>query len=127
LQSACKIYSAHILISENTYANLRGTYRIRNIDQVIVKGKSEPVGVYEVLDYHTSETFPHMMDVIGYFDAGMEHYRAGRFARAIERFEQALDRHDRDKLTATYIDRCRFLLEHPPGDDWQGVWVMTEK
>jgi adenylate cyclase len=127
LESACKTYSARILISENTYANLHGTYRIRNIDQVIVKGKSEPVGVYEVLDYHTSETFPQMMDVIGYFSEGMQHYRAGRFAKAIDQFQQALDRHQRDALTATYIDRCRYLIDHPPGDDWCGVWVMTGK
>jgi adenylate cyclase len=127
LESACKTYSARILISENTYANLRGTYRIRNIDQVVVKGKSEPVGVYEVLDYHGSDTFPNAMDVIGYFNEGMEHYRAGRFAKSIERFQQALDRHDRDALTATYIDRCRYLIEHPPGPDWSGVWVMTEE
>ena len=127
LESACKIYSARILISDNTYANLHGTYRIRNIDQVVVKGKSEPVGVYEVLDYHTSDSFPNMMDVIGYFNEGMEHYRAGRFDKSIGRFRQALDRNERDALTATYIDRCRYLIDHPPGDDWAGVWIMTEK
>jgi len=127
LESACKTYSAHILISENTFAKLHGTYRIRNIDQVVVKGKSEPVGVYEVLDYHTSESFPHMMDVIGYFNEGMQHYRAGRFSKAADQFQQALDRHERDALTATYIARCRYLIDHPPGDGWNGVWIMTEK
>jgi adenylate cyclase len=127
LESACKTYSAHILISENTFANLRGTYRIRNIDQTIVKGKSEPVGVYEVLDYHTAETFPHMMDVIGYFNEAMQHYRAGRFAKAIDQFQQALSRHPRDALTTTYVERCRYLIDRPPGDSWNGVWVMTEK
>ena len=68
LESACKQYSARILISENTYARLRGTYRVRDIDMVIVKGKTEPVGVYEVLDFHTDETFPNLMDVVNYFN-----------------------------------------------------------
>ena len=71
LESACKVYSAQILISENTFGRLRGTYRIRNIDQVVVKGKTEPVGVYEVLDHHTDETFPNLMDVVSYFNEGM--------------------------------------------------------
>ena len=50
LESACKQYSARILISENTYKKLRGTYRIRDIDLVVVKGKTEPVEIFEVLD-----------------------------------------------------------------------------
>ena len=45
LESACKAYAARILISEFTYQNLKGTYQVRHIDEVIVKGKTEPVGV----------------------------------------------------------------------------------
>jgi len=67
LESACKEYSAQILCSEFTYRKLKGTYRMREIDKVVVKGKTEPVGVYEVLDFHTEETFPHMPEVIGLF------------------------------------------------------------
>jgi adenylate cyclase len=127
LESACKTYSARILISESTYANLRGTYRIRGIDQVVVKGQSKPVAIYEVLDYHTPDSFPNMMDVLGYFNEGVAHYRGGRFAQAIDRFQKARDRHPRDDLTTTYIDRCRQLIDHPPGEIWDGVWYMTEK
>jgi adenylate cyclase len=127
LESACKAYSAQILISENTFNRLRGTYRIRNIDQVVVKGKTEPVGVYEVLDHHTDESFPNLMDVVNYFNEGMRHYRAARFSNAITQFENALARHPEDKLATTYIERCRYLTDHSPLGDWQGVWVMKEK
>ena len=127
LESACKAYSAQILLSENTFRRLRGTYRIRNIDQVVVKGKTEPVGVYEVLDHHTDETFPNLMDVVSYFNEGMRNYRAAKFSSAIAQFEKALACHPRDKLSITYIDRCRHLIERPPADDWNGVWVMTQK
>jgi len=127
LESACKMYSAQILISENTFNRLRGTYRIRNIDQVVVKGKTEPVGVYEVLDHHTEESFPNLMDVVNYFNEGMRHYRTAKFANAIMQFEKALAHHPQDKLATTYIERCRHLLDHPPMGDWNGVWVMTQK
>src|ERR1700722_15124513 len=93
LESACKSYSAQILISENTRKMLRGTYRMRDVDQVIVKGKTEPVGVYEILDYHTSETFPDVMDVINYFGEGITNYRKANFTKAIRQFEEALRRH----------------------------------
>ena len=32
-----------------------------------------------------------------------------------------------DVPSAMYIERCDVLTENPPPDDWDGVWVMTEK
>ena len=43
LESACKQYSARILISEHTFERLKGVYRTREVDHVVVKGKTEPV------------------------------------------------------------------------------------
>ena len=77
LENACKQYYARILISENTFKKLRGTYYAREIDLVVVKGKTAPVGVYEILDYHTEDTFPHMMEVLNHFKHGREQYRQG--------------------------------------------------
>jgi len=127
LESACKAYSARILISDNTRKMLRGTYRLRDVDQVIVKGKSEPVGVYEVLDYHNAETFPDMMDVLNYYGDGIECYRCRDFTKSIRQFEEALRRNPADKLSQTYIDRCRVLIANPPPADWHGIWEMHEK
>jgi adenylate cyclase len=53
LESACKEYNARILISDTTFKRLKSTYRVREVDTVIVKGKSEPVAVFEILDHHT--------------------------------------------------------------------------
>ena len=127
LESACKHYSARILISENTMKKLRGTYRIRNVDKVVVKGRAEAVGVYEVLDYHTDETFPNLMEVVNYFKDGMRRYQSGKWTEAIKAFEQALNYHPGDRLSQTYIERCEYLHAHPPEGDWNGVWVMTSK
>ncbi len=127
LESACKEYSAQILCSEFTYRKLKGTYRMREIDLVIVKGKTEPIGVYEVLDYHTEETFPHMPEVIGLFRGGLGYYRKGEFDRAIRQFQEALALHPGDKLSTTYIERCEYLKAHPPEGPWGGVWVMKSK
>jgi len=126
LESACKQYSAHLLISEYTKAALKGTYRIRDIDDVVVKGKTEPVGVFEVLDYHTDETFPNLMDNVNYFNEGRKHYRAGSWDKAISSFKECLKANPSDKLSDTYIERCQFLKKDKP-KDWKGIWVMTSK
>jgi adenylate cyclase len=93
---------------------------------VVVKGKTEPVGVYEVLDYHTPATFPNLMDAVNHFRDGIEKYRRGDWDRAIDAFGETLKANPDDKLSQTYIDRCRALVEDPPAD-WNGIWIMTSK
>ena len=127
LESACKQYSAHILISEYTVKKLKGTYRLRDIDHVVVKGKTEPVGVYEVLDYHTDETFPNMMEVLSHFKQGREYYCGGTWDKAMQSFSEAIKLNPTDKLSQLYIDRCNTLKANPPDGEWNGVWVMTSK
>ena len=126
LESACKQYSARILISEFTRAKLKGTYRLRDVDLVVVKGKTKPVGVFEVLDYHSDKTFPNLMDTVNYFNEAVTQYRKGNWPEAITKFEQALKANPDDKLSNIYIDRCKHLQENTP-KDWNGVWVMTSK
>ena len=58
LEGACKQYSARILLSEFTHERLKGVYRLREVDRVIVKGKTQPVSVYECLDYHDDALVP---------------------------------------------------------------------
>jgi adenylate cyclase len=127
LQNACKEYSAQILCSENTYKKLKGSYRAREIDRVIVKGKTEPVGVYEILDFHTDETFPNMPEAINLFRGGLKYYRSGEFDRAIIQFREVLALHSGDKLSETYIQRCDYLKVNPLDGEWNGVWVMKGK
>jgi adenylate cyclase len=127
LESACKQYAARILISEHTRCKLRGTYRIREVDFVVVKGKQEPVAVYEVLDYHTDTTFPNLIEAVNYFKGALGYYRKGQWDKAIDTFHGAIDLNPQDKLPQIYIDRCEQLKANPPGDEWKGVWVMKSK
>jgi adenylate cyclase len=127
LESLCKQYHASILISENTYRKLRGTYRIREVDRVVVKGKTETVAIYEVLDYHDEKTFPNVMEVVNHFRDGLSQYRNRSWDRAIGAFNEALRLHEDEKLCRMYIERCGVLKESPPGDDWDGAWIMKSK
>ncbi|MAH84742.1 MAG: adenylate/guanylate cyclase domain-containing protein [Rhodospirillaceae bacterium TMED8] len=126
LESACKQYSARILISDYTYKKLKGTYQVRYIDDVVVKGKTEPVGVREVLDYHNSSSFPNLMDTVNHFNEGRELYKSGNWDKAIKSFKECLKANPADKLSDTYIDRCTIMKKQNP-KSWDGVWVMTDK
>lgn len=126
LESACKQYAARILISEYTHEKLKGVYRSREVDKVVVKGKTEPVGVYEVLDFHNDQSFPNVMEVLNYFKDGLEKYRKGDWDPAIKSFKEGLKLNPDDFVSSMYVERCTALKKKPP-KDWDGVWVMTSK
>ena len=127
LESACKQYGARILVSEGTYRKLKGTYRSREADLVVVKGKTRPVAVFEILDYHSEQTFPNIVEVLSHFRDGLAKYRQKKWDQAIAEFRQALALNEKDKLSALYLERCEALKASPPPDDWDGVWVMESK
>ena len=127
LESACKQYGAHVLISEHTYKLVKGTYRVREVDRVIVKGKTQPVEVFEVLDYHTEESFPNIIDMLGHFRDGIQSYRKQQWDAAEKAFRDALELGPDDRLSKVYLERCELLKAKPPVPDWDGVWVMTSK
>ena len=130
LESACKQYNSKILISEFTKARLKGTYRMREADLVVVKGKTVPVGVYEVLDYHTEESFPNMMEVLSFYKEGIKQYRAMQWDDATAQFQKCTAFESGDALSEMYIERCKFLQANPPETvegQWDGVWILDGK
>jgi adenylate cyclase len=130
LESACKQYNARILISAFTQSRLKGTYRMREVDLVVVKGKTVPVSVYEVLDYHSEESFPNLMEVLPLFREAVRNYRAQKWDAAEARFQQCLALNPQDRLAGMYVERCDFLRQNPPplvDGKWDGVWVLQGK
>jgi adenylate cyclase len=127
LESACKQYGAHILVSEFTYKLLRGTYYSRELDLVVVKGKTQPVAIYEILDYHSEETYPHLSDALRLFKAGLAKYRKQEWQAANAEFREVLGLNERDKAARLYIERCEHFAANPPEAGWNGVWVMESK
>lgn len=127
IESACKQYGAQILISEFTFNAVKATYRTRPVDYVIVKGKTEPVGIYEVLDYHDDESYPNLVDSLGIFNDGYRSWQEGKWDQAIKLFKDVKKINPNDKAAQLYLDRCAHMKKNPPKGEWNGVWVMTSK
>jgi adenylate cyclase len=127
LEGATKYYGAGILLSENTVRDLTKPFLLRELDFMRVKGKDLPVSVYEALDFHTPETFPNMSEVLASFARGLLAYRGRQWDGAVEAFKDALVANRNDRPSKIYLDRCAHYKANPPGDDWDGVWVLTEK
>ncbi|MGK2871007.1 MAG: adenylate/guanylate cyclase domain-containing protein [Alphaproteobacteria bacterium] len=127
LEGATKQYGVPILISEFTVADLRHPAKLREIDLIRVKGKDNPVAVFEALDHYTPEIFPNLDDTVAAFNAGMRHYRSRQFSVAQTYFKDALNAHPGDKPSRIFLERCAAFLNSPPPANWDGVWTMTDK
>ena len=66
-------------------------------------------------------------DVLTLFAEGRRHYVAKNFEKACACFEDALTRDPQDGPSKVYVERCHDLLENPPSEDWDGVYVMKTK
>jgi adenylate cyclase len=67
------------------------------------------------------------MEVINQFKDGLAKYRKQEWEKAKTAFQEALKANPGDKLSKIYIERCGHFQKEPPGDKWDGVWVMKEK
>ena len=66
-------------------------------------------------------------EVLAFFAEGRRHYTAKNFEKALACFEDALKRDAEDGPSKVYVERCRDLMENPPPQDWDGVYVMKTK
>jgi adenylate cyclase len=127
LEGATKVYGVKILLSESTAHDLQRPARLREIDLMRVKGKDQPVAIYEAMDHYTKEGFPVMDGVLEAYRCGLERYRSRDWAGGVQFFEAALALHAGDRPSQIYLERCRHFAAEPPAEDWNGVWILAEK
>jgi adenylate cyclase len=127
LESATKFYGTRMLLSEFTWTALRDRGLLREIDRLRVKGKHEPVAIYEAMDHFTDEIFPNLMRTVTRYNEGIQHYRARDWKDALGCFQEALELNPGDRPSQLYVERCEHFLATPPPADWDGVWTMTTK
>ncbi len=127
IESATKFYGCSIIISENTYAMCQDTLWVRELDYVRVRGKTQPVHLYEVLGMRSHPLSAAQQDQLALYAKGRAYYQQCQFDLAIKTFSQLLREVPTDKATHIYLERCQQLQQHPPNHDWDGSWQLQEK
>ena len=127
LESTSKLYGTDILISETTYRPCADRLWARELDYIRVKGKTQPVAIYELLGLRTETISEQKQQVVEHYQIARDLYLKRRFAQAIGEFATVLEIDRHDQAAALHIERCRHWLTNPPPDDWNGSWALTEK
>ncbi|MEG4027908.1 MULTISPECIES: GAF domain-containing protein [unclassified Microcoleus] len=127
LEQLTKEYGCDIILSEFTYSLCREGIWVRELDKVRVKGKNQPVGIYELLQNSSEPIDGETLRFLELYSNGRDAYIARNFQKAISYFEAALAMRPSDRPVEVHLDRSLSYLEVPPPDDWDGVHTMTTK
>ncbi len=127
LEGATKQYQVKILLSQATAESLTVPTPLREIDRIRVKGKHEPVTVYEALGHYDEEHFVKLEAWLAVYAEGLRAYRVRAWTEAAQAFGQAVALNPGDEPSAMYLRRCHSHQTLPPPEDWDGVWTLDRK
>ncbi len=129
LEGLTKVYGASIIISQHALFSLSQptSYQFRFLDRVQVKGKKEPVSIFEIFDGDPDEIKTLKLETSPDFEKGLLYYHNQEFVAAKSHFEQVLRQNPEDKAAHLYLKRISYFIEYgvPPG--WEGIEALTEK
>lgn len=125
LEGVNKQYGTNIIISQYTYDAVKHAVYARELDAIRVKGKREPVIIFELRGEGRPEGDE--ADFIEAFETGLKLYKGRCFEEAKERFVEAMAIVGEDFTSRLYIERCDAFLQDPPPADWDGVYEMKTK
>jgi class 3 adenylate cyclase len=123
-----KVFGAPIVITESVLDGLgKGHGRlIRPLDLIVVKGRREPVLMFEVFDADGETLRERKLRTRETIGNAVALYRERRFGEAREILRECLSLGD-DPLVRHFLAACDHYLVHPPAEKWDGSAVMTGK
>lgn len=126
LEGASKYYDTLILVGQRTAELAKNDVEVREIDLLRVKGKKEPVVVFELLG-RNGQVDEAKRRVVDRYLQGMAAYKQRDFETACARFTEALAFDPSDGPSRVYVERSTTYRQTPPPADWDGVYEMTSK
>lgn len=126
LEGLTKEYGISFIVAESTKGELRDAVLTRRLDKVAVKGKKEPVVIYEAMDLKGRAT-QDRVNLAHDFEAALDLYFSRQFEHCIESCQEILKSHPEDGPTKNLLERAKVFLATPPPAGWNGTWVFTKK
>lgn len=125
LEGLTKVYGVDIIISE-AVRDRADRIVCRKLDVVRVKGKEEPVALFEPIGIK-GEVSEEVIAETARFEDGLHHYRSMVWDKADTIFRELAERSPESVLYRLYCERISHFLADPPPADWDGVFRFSTK
>ena len=125
LEGANKAYGSKAIITEAVYSKLKDTFVCRELDFIKVKGKNEPVRIYEILQTKAAAV-DKLFEIKDLFEKGLAAYRKQAWDKAEEMFQLCNEKYQ-DMPSVVFLDRIQHFRTNPPPKKWDGVFEMKVK
>lgn len=119
LEGITKEYGVGIIVGETTRA-AAPEFIYRELDKVRVKGKNEPVSIFEPLGLE-NDVDPAVRSAVKRWHLALRHYRKQQWDEAELIMIELLRTYPNDKLYLQYKEDITYLRVNPPGEAWDGV------
>jgi adenylate cyclase len=118
LESVNKVFNTRIIISEKILEKTRNLFFTRDLGPIQVLGKSEAVGIYELLS-KDEDTVPEVKEKVDLYHGALLLYRQQQFDEAIKQFDAILQQYPDDGPSLFYRNRIQTLAQqYPLTKDW---------
>ena len=97
---------------------------IREIDLVVVKGKTESCRIYEVFEGDPEEIKELKLRTRDIIHTGIHKYKDRKFKDALTYFKEAKSVYPKDIIPLLYVKRCVEYIKNPPPPNWAGVFKV---
>ena len=125
LEGANKAYGSKAIITEAVFDKLKDSFVCRELDFIKVKGKSEPVRIYEILQTKAAAV-DKLFEIKDLFEKGLAAYRKQSWDKAEEMFQLCNEKYQ-DMPSVVFLDRIAHFKTNPPPKKWDGVFEMKVK
>jgi class 3 adenylate cyclase len=127
LERLTKLYGSSIIISQDTLIKLNNPahYNYRFLDTVKVKGKSEAVYIFEIIDGDPDDIRQLKLMTKDSFANGVNLYKLKQFKEALAAFENVYEINIHDKTAGLYIERCHDFIKNGVPPDWDGIETIS--
>jgi adenylate cyclase len=125
LEGLTKEYGVNIIVSESTKESIP-EFTYRDLDLVRVKGKNEPIAIFEPIG-HEDEIDEETTLELARYNQALQSFRAQNWDQAETDFFALSQIHPDRFLYQVYLNRVTHYKGHLPNDDWDGVFTHTSK
>jgi adenylate cyclase len=125
LEGASKQYGTQILIGAETRRLIGDGFIVREIDSIVVYGRTEGVAVYELIGLAGAGDEDTAW--IASYEEGLLRYRRRDFSGAIIRFEAVLAGRPGDRPAFLLLEQCKRLQQSGVDEEWSSVATLKAK